>query len=76
MHLRYGANGRLDASMFKTFPIHEHLTFEIRGEFFNLANTPNFGPPSTAISSSAFGAVNLTQANDPRIGQLTARINF
>lgn len=76
MHLRYGANGRLDASMFKTFPIHEHLTFEIRGEFFNLANTPNFGPPSTAVSSSAFGAVNLTQANDPRIGQLTARINF
>lgn len=76
MHLRYGANGRLDASMFKKFPIHESMTFEIRGEFFNLANTPNFGAPNTSIGSTTFGAVTLTQVNDPRIGQLTARINF
>jgi hypothetical protein len=29
-----------DASLFKKFPIHESATFEIRGEFFNVLNSP------------------------------------
>jgi hypothetical protein len=66
----------LDASLFKQFIIHEGTSFEIRGEFFNILNTPIFGGPGTGIGSSTFGAVTQTQANDPRIGQLTARINF
>jgi hypothetical protein len=66
----------VDASLFKTFPIHEGATFEIRGEFFNVFNTPNFGGPNTSIGGSSFGVVTKTQANDARIGQLTARINF
>lgn len=66
----------LDASLFKQFTIHEGTSFEIRGEFFNVLNTPNFGGPGTGIGSSTWGTVTLTQANDPRIGQLTARINF
>jgi hypothetical protein len=66
----------LDASLFKQFIIHEGTSFEIRGEFFNILNTPIFGGPGTGIGSSTFGVVTQTQANDPRIGQLTARINF
>lgn len=66
----------MDASLFKVFTIHERTSFEIRGEFFNVLNTAIFGGPGTSIGSSTFGAVTLTQANDPRIGQLTARINF
>jgi hypothetical protein len=66
----------IDASMFKTFPIHESTNFEIRGEFFNVFNTPNFGGPNTSPGNSNYGIVSLTQQNDPRIGQLTARINF
>ncbi len=66
----------MDASLFKRFAIGEGRSFEIRGEFFNILNTPNFGGPGTGIGSSTFGEVTLTQANDPRIGQLTARINF
>jgi hypothetical protein len=66
----------LDASLFKKFAIGEGRSFEIRGEFFNILNTPNFGGPGTGIGSSTFGVVTLTQANDPRLGQLTARINF
>jgi hypothetical protein len=66
----------VDASLFKRFAITERTSFEIRGEFFNILNTPNFGGPGTSIGSSTFGTVTLTQANDPRIGQLTARINF
>jgi len=66
----------VDASLFKKFAISEGRSFEIRGEFFNILNTPNFSGPGTGIGSSTFGVVTLTQANDPRIGELTARINF
>ncbi|MDE1178239.1 MAG: hypothetical protein PW789_16820 [Edaphobacter sp.] len=66
----------LDISVFKKFALREHVNFEIRGEFFNVMNTPNFGGPGTSLGSATFGVVTLTQANDPRIGQLTARINF
>lgn len=66
----------VDMSMFKKFPIREGSSFEIRGEFFNVMNTPIFGGPGTGIGSTTFGVVTQTQANDPRIGQLTARLNF
>jgi len=76
MNIRARIHPLVDASLFKQFQIHEGTSFEIRGEFFNVFNTPNFGSPGTTIGSSTFGQVVLTQANDPRIGQLTARINF
>jgi hypothetical protein len=66
----------VDASLFKQFIVHEGVSFEIRGEFFNVLNTPNFGGPGTGTGTQNFGQVTLVQANDPRIGQLTARINF
>jgi hypothetical protein len=65
-----------DASLFKRFNFGEGRSFEIRGEFFNVLNTPNFGGPGTSVGSSTFGVVTLTQANDPRFGQLTGRLNF
>jgi hypothetical protein len=76
LNIRQRIHPLIDASLFKRFQIHETTSFEIRGEFFNLFNTPNFGGPGTGIGSSTFGVVTLTQANDARIGQLTARINF
>jgi hypothetical protein len=76
MNIRQRLHPVLDASLFKQFQIHEGTSFEIRGEFFNILNTPIFGGPGTGIGSSTYGQVVLTQANDPRIGQLTARINF
>lgn len=66
----------MDASMFKTFPIRESMSFEIRGEFFNVLNSPIFTSTNTTIGNSGFGSVALTQTNDPRYGQLTARFNF
>ena len=66
----------LDLSLFKQFKIRESASFEIRGEFFNVLNTPNFGGPNTSLGSTQFGIVTLTQLNDPRLTQLTARINF
>ncbi len=76
LNIRQRIHPLLDLSLFKIFPIHEATTFEIRGEFFNILNTPNFGSPGTGLGSSSFGLVTLTQANDARIGQLTARVNF
>lgn len=66
----------MDASLFKRFILRPGVSFEIRGEFFNVLNTPEFGGPGTGIGSSTFGQVTLVQANDARIGQLTGRINF
>ncbi|MEO8738055.1 MAG: TonB-dependent receptor [Edaphobacter sp.] len=66
----------LDTSIFKQFKIHESYNFEIRGAFFNTLNTPNFGGPGTGLGTSTFGVVTLNQANDPRLTELTARINF
>lgn len=68
-----------DASLFKRFTIHEHFNCELRGEFFNLFNQVNWSGPNTNLTSiggSGFGVVPLNQTNDPRIGQVTARINF
>ena len=71
----------MDASLFKQFLLREGMNFEIRGEFFNVLNRPQFGGPGTSIGSSNYGAVMVgttlpTQANDARLGQLTARFNF
>jgi hypothetical protein len=66
----------VDLSMFKQFMLGEGTSFEIRGEFFNVGNRPEFGGPGTGLNSSTYGVVTLNQANDARIGQLTARINF
>jgi hypothetical protein len=76
LNIRQRVHPLLDASMFKVFAIKEGVSFEIRGEFFNVLNTPTFGGPNTSIGNSAYGTVTLTQANDARIGQLTGRLNF
>jgi hypothetical protein len=76
MNVRQLVHPLADLSLFKKFPITEGSNFEIRGEFFNALNTPNFGGPGTGITSSTWGVVTMTQANDPRLIQLTARYNF
>ena len=60
-----------DLGMTKTIPVTESKSFEIRGEFFNIFNHAQFMNPNGNISSSNFG--NVTQARDPRIGQVSAK---
>ncbi len=87
LNLRYSVHPLADLSIFKQFIVREGVSFEIRGEFFNIMNTPNFPSPNTSLgasnTASRAGSGSLTvplgqatQQNDPRIGQLTARINF
>jgi hypothetical protein len=63
-----------DLGITKIIPIREAMSFEIRGEFFNVFNHAQFFNPSGDISSSSFGQV--TNARDPRIGQLSAKFIF
>ncbi len=53
---------RLDFSLFKEFSIGERARLELRSEFFNLTNTPNFSPPGlgTATVGPAPGALDYT----------------
>ena len=86
LNIRQQLHPLVDMSLFKRFAIREGMNFEIRGEFFNLFNTPEWGGPgglgssNAGSSSSSYSGTNPTgyfvQANDARIGQLTARINF
>ena len=63
-----------DVSLQKTTKIRESLTFELRGEFFNVFNHTQFGGPNGNYSSSTFGVV--TTARDPRIGQVSLKVVF
>jgi hypothetical protein len=87
LNLRYSVHPQADISVFKKFIVREGVSFEIRGEFFNVLNTPNFSGPNTTLgaanTASRAGSGSLSvpagqaaQINDPRIGQLTARLNF
>jgi hypothetical protein len=76
----------VDASLFKQFIIREGVSFEIRGDFYNIFNTVEPPGPAGLGSSNAGSSYStpspafphgyISQPNDARIGQLTARINF
>ena len=62
-------------SLSKRFPFGEKRWFEIRGEAFNLANTPVFNSPiSQTFSSAQFGEVSSSTAE--RSVQFVAKIYF
>ncbi|HKV81850.1 MAG TPA: carboxypeptidase regulatory-like domain-containing protein [Candidatus Sulfotelmatobacter sp.] len=60
-----------DLGILKRIPVTEAKAFEIRAEFFNVFNHAQFLNPSGDISSGSFG--NITNARDPRIGQVSAK---
>jgi len=63
-----------DLALLKDTRIRESITFQLRFEFFNVFNHAQFTNPSGSILSSTFGYV--TNANDPRIGQVAAKLIF
>jgi hypothetical protein len=64
---RYGDAGRdtirgpsfsnFDFSLFKNFQFKERLKAQLRGEFFNIANHPNYGQPGTSFGTATFGTI-------------------
>ncbi len=68
-----------DVSVSKFFNIRERLRAQLRGEFFNIANTPHFGLPTAGgqvtFGSGAFGTVTRT-FRPPRQIQLGLKLMF
>jgi len=73
-----------DAAVAKTTAISEHVSLELRLEYFNVLNHTEFAQPTfldnaTNINSVDFGQITTTgtfRGATPRIGQLGARITF
>ena len=65
---------RLDVGLFRNFKVYRTMTFQLRGESFNLLNHTNWGTVGTSAGSSSFGQVTATR--DPRILQVAGKINF
>ncbi len=76
-HLRQDGTNNWNFAAFKrtSFGPSERMYLEIRGEFFNLFNRPQFGPPNTAFGSNTFGVVSSTVGN-PRLVQLGMKFAF
>ena len=64
----------LDLALQKTILITEKLRFQLRGEFFNALNHPNYGIVGRIINDPAFGTVQSQL--DPRQIQLGAKLLF
>jgi hypothetical protein len=49
-----------NASLFKTFVLHESWTFDFRCDAFQLTNSPQFASPQNSLNSGTFGQVTGT----------------
>ena len=78
----------VDTGLIKNFypvPSHEALSFQFRGEFFNLFNHPQWSDPNVNFSNGAFGSIrstigtsagNVATSADSRVIQLALKMNF
>lgn len=68
----------VDMSVSKVTQILAHgdhaVTFELRGDFFNLLNMTEFKPPNTTYGTGNFGLITTTF--DPRIIQVAGKLHF
>ena len=66
-----------DVSMFKNVNIkaERNVFVQIRGEAFNVTNTPIFADPNVTVGSTSFGVITGTQ-NSPRTLQVALKLNF
>ncbi len=66
------AQKRLDASLFKDFPIKEQIRLQFRAEVFNLFNQTNFGQPNSTIAYTTTGGVTTVNLAGKTTGQITS----
>jgi hypothetical protein len=65
----------VDFSLFKVNAIREPRRVELRGEFLNLFNHPNFGLLVSSLGSASFAYITST-STPPRNIQIAAKIYF
>ncbi len=69
-------------ALFKSFALNEKVKLLLRGDAYNLTNTPWFGWGDNGASidispfDSSFGQIAPAQGNDPRTVQISARVTF
>jgi len=73
--VRQDKTKNLDLSLFKNFQITERFKATLRGEAFNLTNTPVFGAPGTTVNGANFGII-TGQSNVARNLQLGLKVVF
>jgi hypothetical protein len=85
---RFGTAGRnslrgpgvanIDLGLARRFKISERLGLEVRGEAFNLTNSPIFANPAGNASIGTFGQITSTAGTtaDSRVIRVAARLNF
>jgi hypothetical protein len=67
----------MDLSVSKNFTFSERFRGELRGEFFNLFNTPQFSPPDGNLNDGGqFGKVTTLRFDSQREVQVTLRVSF
>jgi hypothetical protein len=66
----------VDMAFLKRTYFTERANFELRFEFFNIFNHPNFGFPTAVLTSTAFGRVRDAVVNESRKIRVGAKINF
>ena len=65
-----------DLSLVKTTRITERQTIQLRTEFFNAFNHPQFNNPGTAISTAATFGVITSESVNPRLIQFALKYSF
>jgi hypothetical protein len=65
----------LDFSVFKNYHATERFEAQLRGDFFNIFNHPQFALPNTTIGNPAAGTI-TSDVSGPREFQLAARLIF
>lgn len=68
----------LDLALSKIVPLIwpvESTSLQVRAEFFNALNHPQFANPDTNFVSPTFGVISSTAVN-PRVGQLALKLSF
>jgi hypothetical protein len=73
--LRSPGQHNWDISIIKDTMISEGHRFQFRTEFYNAFNMPQFGGPSSDVTSSTFGQINSTTVN-PRLIQFGFKYIF
>lgn len=70
------ASPQINMSIEKNLAFTERYKLLIRGEAFNITNTPLYAGPDTSFSSSRFGMIPLGQQNFPRFLQFAMKFSF
>ena len=64
----------LDVAVMRRVSLTTGKALELRGEIFNVTNTPPLGSPNTTVGAAAFGTI--TSAGDPRVVQVALKFIF